>query len=424
MARDPSNVAVQLPMPVQVLSQSFNFKSADEAKWWQSTAPMFATMMAGANYDVHAQYKFLCLHRDFIIPALGPYPTKGEPMPWKSHLTRFGLPFELSFNYSKSLLRFAFEPLGPRTGTEEDPFNAQAIGPVLNQLKTVIPRLDLEWFNHFVRELVVSAEDVQSIRDKNPIPVFKTQNKLAADLGPNGDIMLKTYIYPRIKSIATGTPKEQLMFNAIRKADPDGQLAASLAVLEEFMAERSPTLIAHFLSCDLVKPSESRIKVYCFEIQLDFDSIAGIWTLGGRLNDAETLAGLELLRKLWDLLPVTEGRCPLPNCFYEPGQSPKEQLPFIINFSLSPNKPFPEPQIYFPAFGQNDKAIADGLTTFFKDVGYAGLAKTYSSDLASYYPELDMAETNHLQARKVEIYDMAGDVHTSPLKGDFVSFER
>ncbi|KAE8382754.1 aromatic prenyltransferase [Aspergillus bertholletiae] len=389
----------QLPKPFHVLSQALNLSNRDHEKWWYSTAPMFAAMMAGANYDAHAQYKFLCIHREVVIPALGPYPERGLPMHWKSHLTRFGLPFELSFNYSKSLLRFAFEPLGPLTGTQDDPFNTRAIGPVLKDLKAMVPSLDLEWFDHFTKALVVSDEEAQALCDGNlEVPVFKTQNKLAADLEPSGDIVLKTYIYPRIKSIATGTPKEQLMFNAIKAADKDGKVATPLAILEEFMAERAPTLIGHFLSCDLVKPSKSRIKVYCMERQLNLAAIERIWTLNGRRSDPETLDGLEALRELWQLLPITEGLCPLPNCFYEPGTSPQEQLPFIINFTLSPKSPFPEPQIYFPAFGQNDKTIAEGLATFFEGRGWDGLAKSYPSDLASYYPDVDLHASNHLQA--------------------------
>ncbi|RAL07849.1 dimethylallyl tryptophan synthase [Aspergillus homomorphus CBS 101889] len=393
------DVSAQLPLPFQNLSRSFAFSNDDEANWWRSTGPMFARMMAAADYDVHAQYRFLCIHREFVIPNLGPYPRKGKPLCWNSHLTRFGLPFELSFNYSQSVLRFAFEPLGPSTGTEVDPFNTRAIHPVLNALRAVVSELDLEWFDHFLSELVVTEEDVRTIRkNKLEIPQFKTQNKLAADLDPSGEILFKTYIYPRIKAIASGTPKDQLMFNAIRKADPGGRLVAPLVVLQEFMGSRSSTLIPHFLSCDLVEPSRSRIKVYCYEVQLEFDSIAAIWTLGGRRTDPETMAGLDLLKELWQLLPITEGRCTPPNGFYELGESPMEQLPFIVNFTLSPSSSLPEPQIYFPSFGQNDKVTADGLATFFKRVGYTGMATTYALDLAAYYPDLDIANTTHLQA--------------------------
>jgi tryptophan 4-dimethylallyltransferase/cyclo-acetoacetyl-L-tryptophan dimethylallyltransferase len=371
-------------VPLQTLSRSFNFAKKDEAKWWWSTAPMFANIMENSNYDVHAQYGFLCVHRDFVIPMLGPYPTKGDKMAWKSTLTRFGLPFELSFNYSKSLLRFAFEPLGPSTGTDEDPFNTKAIWKALESFQAILPGLDLRWFGHFVRELVVSDEDVQQIRDKElPVPMFKTQNQLAADLNPDGGMMLKAYIYPRIKAMVRGVTKENLMFEAIRKIDIDGKLAGPLSVLEKFMAS-SDTLIAHFLSCDLIDVSKSRIKLYCFELQLDWETLSAIWTLNGLRNDPETLIGLQWLKKLWELLPITHGRAPLPNCFHEPGDSPDEQLPLIVNFTLSPNNSMPEPQIYFPAYGKSDLEIAQGLATFFDHVGWSSLANSYASDLSSY----------------------------------------
>ncbi|PLB44839.1 dimethylallyl tryptophan synthase [Aspergillus steynii IBT 23096] len=396
---DSQKPATLLSKPFYVLSGSFNFSNRDHARWWYSTAPMFAAMMARANYDVHAQYKFLCIHREVFIPALGPYPERGQPMRWKSHLTRFGLPFELSFNYSKSLLRFAFEPLGPRTGTVEDLFNTQAAGPVLQVLKTMVPRLDLEWFDHFTKALVVSDEETRSLYEANiPIPVFKSQIILGADLAPSGDMVLKAYVYPRIKSIATSMPKETLMFDAVKAVDSERRLAPALSILEEFMAERAPTLIGHFLSCDLVQPSDSRIKVYCIERQLNLASIENIWTLNGRRMDTETMEGLQMLRELWQLLPITEGLCPLPDCFYEPGTSPHEQLPFIINFTLSPNNPLPEPQIYFPAFGQNDKIIAEGLATFFDRRGWGGLAQSYPTDLAAYHTDVYLGTANHLQA--------------------------
>ncbi|KAL4966893.1 aromatic prenyltransferase [Aspergillus stella-maris] len=388
-----------LPDAFRNLSEMLRFSNNDHERWWFGTGPMFAVMMSKAHYDIHAQYKFLLLHRVAVIPALGAYPEKGETMHWNSHLTRFGLPFELSFNYSHSLLRFAFEPLGVLTGTAEDPFNTQAIRPVLASLQPLVPNLDLELFNLFTEQLVVTRDETERLTSSDiPLPVFKTQNKLAADMDPSGEITLKTYIYPRIKSLATGIPNAQLMCNAIRAADRGGKLNAPLGVLERFLSERAPTLLGHFLSCDLVESSQSRIKFYCIERQIDLPSIEGIWTLNGSRQDAVTQEGLQALRELWGLLPIAEGLAPLPNCFYKLGTSPQEQLPFIINFTLSPHHDHPQPQIYFPAFGQNDGRIADGLTTFFQRRGLPGMAKTYAEDLAAYYPDIDMHASNHLQA--------------------------
>jgi tryptophan 4-dimethylallyltransferase/cyclo-acetoacetyl-L-tryptophan dimethylallyltransferase len=323
---------------------------------------MFAAMVANAGYDQHIQYQFLCLHRELIIPALGPYPRPGEQR-WKSVLTRFGLPFELSFNYSTSLARFAFEPIGPHTGTVRDPFNTKMIWEVLDRFHKIVPDLDLELIRHFVKELVVSNEEAQAIMagsiQKKYTSVYRTQNKLAVDLSRNGQLLLKTYIYPETKSVATGRSRQQLIFDAIRKVDRDQRIEAPLSTLEAFL-NASPlsgddghsSLEAYFLSCDLIKRSESRIKIYFMETQLDFASLADIWTVGNRRRDPETMRGLELLKMLWNSLPFAKGHCTLSNAFHELGTSPAERLPFIVNFCLHPNNPVPEPQIYFPTFGQ------------------------------------------------------------------------
>jgi tryptophan 4-dimethylallyltransferase/cyclo-acetoacetyl-L-tryptophan dimethylallyltransferase len=355
---------------------------------------MFAAMVANAGYDQHIQYQFLCLHRELIIPALGPYPRPGEQR-WKSVLTRFGLPFELSFNYSTSLARFAFEPIGPHTGTVRDPFNTKMIWEVLDRFHKIVPDLDLELIRHFVKELVVSNEEAQAIMagsiQKKYTSVYRTQNKLAVDLSRNGQLLLKTYIYPETKSVATGRSRQQLIFDAIRKVDRDQRIEAPLSTLEAFL-NASPlsgddghsSLEAYFLSCDLIKRSESRIKIYFMETQLDFASLADIWTVGNRRRDPETMRGLELLKMLWNSLPFAKGHCTLSNAFHELGTSPAERLPFIVNFCLHPNNPVPEPQIYFPTFGQNDQALADGLAAFFDYAGMQEVAKVYISQLQAY----------------------------------------
>ncbi|KAA8652879.1 aromatic prenyltransferase (DMATS family) [Aspergillus tanneri] len=376
-------------LPLEILSRTFNFANDDEAKWWHTTAPLFAKMLINANYDVHAQYRFLCLHREFVVPNLGAYPTAGAQVSWKSMLTRYGLPFELSYNVSQSLVRFAFEPIGSFAGTEQDLFNTKAITETLHRFGKIVPGLHLEWYNSFRSDLIVSDEEAKMARNTT-IP-FRTQSVIAADMEPNGDMLLKAYFCPRIKSVVTDKSKERLMFDAIRKVDHDGQLKIPLSTLTEFLASRASeagaqgsALIAHFFSCDLVQPSESRIKMYCYETKRDFDALTSDWTLGGRRNDPQTLAGLELLKELWDLLPITEGRSEGPPGFHELGTSPAERLPFIINFSLCPGNPIPEPQIYFPVFGYNDTVVANALKAFFRRMGWIGLADSYMANLCEY----------------------------------------
>ncbi|KAI8965597.1 aromatic prenyltransferase [Daldinia sp. FL1419] len=113
---------------------------------------MFAEMLEAANYDVHAQYRHLAIYKEYVIPFLGVYPSNDRER-WLSILARYGMPFELSFNYSNSIVRYIFEPIATTTGTENDPFNSIDILGSLRQLRTVQPQIDLEYFVHFKKEL-------------------------------------------------------------------------------------------------------------------------------------------------------------------------------------------------------------------------------------------------------------------------------
>lgn len=384
----------ELPVPFQVLSKVFSFATADEEKWWLSTGPMFASMLVNAGYDLHIQYQYLCLHRDVIIPSLGPYPTPGKDR-WRSVLSRYGLPFELSFNYSNSLARLAFEPVGPHAGTAQDPFNTRAIWDVLSRFEKLVPDLDLELARHFIHELVVSEAETAAILDdvENPYTgVARTQHKLGADLRPNGHLLLKIYICVETKTLATGKSRQQLIFDAIRKSDADNRFHAALSTLETFLhgsstetpATGHSSLHAYFFSCDLIKRAHSRIKIYFMEGNLDLPALTDVWTLGNRRHDPATRQGLQYLEDLWTSLPTTKGAFILPDGFNDPGTSPTERMPYLVQFCLHPKDPIPEPQLYFPAVGHSDAAIADALTGFFERAGMAEAARVYKAQVQAY----------------------------------------
>jgi tryptophan dimethylallyltransferase len=371
--------------PFQVLSKILDFPNDDQQDWWYSTGPMLAKMLQDAGYDIHAQYAHLCLHHKCVVPYLGPYPTNGKDR-WMSILSRFGLPYELSLNCSKSIVRLAFEPIGPLSGTEQDPFNAQAIWGCLKKLARLNSAIDLQWFTQFKKHLVLNEDEAKLVRgrglDKGQI---KTQNKLGLDL-KGGKFEVKMYMYPFLKSVATGVPIEQLMFNSVRKVDHDQKLAVPLSILEEYInSRREKTMSARLISCDLIDPSRSRIKIYVAEQSVDWEHLVDIWTLGHRRQDSVTMSGLQLLRELWDLLNIPEGPCHFRDGGYlELGSKINERLPLLANFTLHPNERYPAPQIYFHTFGISDVAVADAIATFCDRRGWTEMAESYKANLFSY----------------------------------------
>ncbi|KAM5491248.1 putative 4-dimethylallyltryptophan synthase [Microsporum canis] len=268
--------------PFQLLSEILDFTNDDQHDWWQSTGPMLAKLLQDAGYNSRAQYTHLCIHHKCVVPFLGPYP--------------------------ENVVRFAFEPIGPLSGTKKDPFNSQAIWECLGKLIRLNPSIDLQWFTQLKNDLVLDKDEAELVMehglDRGQV---RTQNKLALDL--NGSrFEVKLYIYPYLKSVVTGIRIEQLMFNSVRKLNHNQKLTVPLSILEEYInSHRNQTLTTRLISCDLVDPSRSRIKIYVAEQSVDWEHLEDIWTLGHRRQDPATINGLKLLRELWDLINIPEG---------------------------------------------------------------------------------------------------------------------
>lgn len=386
------------PTPYLTLSQIFDFPSQDQEKWWNNSAPMLSKALVNSGYDVHLQYQYLCFYYKYVVPVLGPFPREKTGIFWKTIMTMPGLPFEISLNYqkSKSLVRFGFEPSSYLTGTRRDPFNKIMTREVLNSFVKLGMGVEMEWFNHFVNELVLSEKEANLIQSGDSLKSpFKTQEILALDLKKSGEMLVKAYFYPGLKSLVKGVSPEKLAFDAIHKIDPDSQLAESVSMLNGYLDSRrgdtdspesTPSISLLFCSCDLIDPSVSRIKLYVVEMDVSFARIEDVWTFGGRLKDPATLKGLELLRRLWSLFLIPEGRRAEIKDFHDiRGPPPKSgQLPLLFNFGLQPGASYPEPKIYLPVFGENDMAISKALEVFFSELGWTELSASYKENLASY----------------------------------------
>ncbi|KAG5951670.1 hypothetical protein E4U53_002540 [Claviceps sorghi] len=374
----------------ETLSLIFNFSNHEHRLWWHSTAPMFAALLRNAGYDVHDQYRHLGIFKKHIIPYLGIYPAEGRQT-WTSVLTRYGIPVELSLNCTDSVVRYTYEPIDARTGTEDDPHNTLAILKNIQRLVEIQPGIDLAWFSHFRHELVLSASE-SATRDGHgsvKLPI-RTQNKLALDLKGHG-FALKVYFYPQVKSAATGILAHDLIFGSVRKlSQKHTTIQPAFEVLCEYVASRNrcaeaggphSALRARLLSCDLLAPAKSRVKVYLLEQTVSLSAMEDLWTLGGQRTDASAMDGLEFIRELWHLLEVPSGFLEYPESDLPLGQVPDEQLPSMGNFTLHHGNPMPEPQVYFTVFAMRDVKIANALTVFFQKHGYHEMATKYRAFL-------------------------------------------
>ncbi|GKZ27550.1 aromatic prenyltransferase (DMATS family) [Aspergillus brasiliensis] len=384
----------------QTLSKAFDFPNESQRLWWHSTAPMFAEMLQTANYNVHDQYLHLGVYKKHVVPFLGVYPSNGQER-WLSILTRYGTPFELSLNLSNSLVRYTFEPINDITGTDIDPFNSHAIWEPLYQLMNVGKGIDIQYFSHFKRDLTLDPDEASMLQRNGEVRgEIRTQNKLALDLD-KGNFIVKAYIYPALKTLATQKPIQELIFKSVhRLAKEYPQIIPSLQMLEDYITSRGSdsTASPRLLSCDLVDPSYSRIKIYMLERMVSLSALKDLWTLGGRRNDISTQAGWEMVRELWDLLQIPSGLRSYPEGYLPLGTRPNELLPTMANYTLLPDHPIPQPQVYFTPFGMSDLAIANALTAFFERRGWVDMAAKYKNSLRAYYPTQELENLNYLHA--------------------------
>jgi len=387
------------------LSLIFDFPNEDQRLWWHSTAPMFEAMLQTAGHSINNQYRHMGIYKKLVIPFLGVYPVDNKDR-WLSILTRYGIPFELSLNCSNSVVRYTYEPINDSCGTLKDPFNIQPIWNSLHQLQQIQSGINLEWLEYFKRELTLDMAESAYVHENNlGGDEIKTQNKLALDL-KDDQFSLKVYIYPELKSLATGKSMHELVFGSVRKLSLQySGIRAALERLEAYVVSRnsrggngeeSSLLRPRLLSCDLVDPARSRVKIYLLERMVTLSAIEDLWTLGGQRTDQSTHDGLVLIRELWDLLRMSPGWRSYPEPYLPLGKTPDEQLPSMANYTLHHDDPIPEPQVYFAVFGMSDKDVADALTIFFERRGWSEMARKYKSLLQQSFPYDDLESLNYL----------------------------
>ncbi|KAB8233937.1 putative dimethylallyl tryptophan synthase [Aspergillus alliaceus] len=372
--------------------------SLDQYDWWRNMAPMLGKMLYDAKYSLCQQFEHLYLFGTHIIPMLGPFPTS-RPGLYKCILGGLG-PLEFSQNWTKqqATVRIAFEPTSAAASTGDDPCNRLMINEALNRLKQLRPQVDLQLYHQLITSLTVTDEEQHYLSSRHELDSqpSKTQTILALDL-KGSDLSVKLYFYPLVKCAATGTPISQLAFSAIRKVDDGGVFRSPLAMIEDFLSGAPSTTSVCFVSCDLVAPSKTRFKLYVAEFQVDFARISDIWTLGGRLGDEETLTGLSMLRELWGSLGIPEGLRSFPERPTQAGDS-ADKVALLFNLEIQPHKSLPQPKAYLPLTGINDEVIARTITHIFEKWGWSEHSKSYTENLESYRPEIDLKRSTDFQA--------------------------
>lgn len=287
---------------VDLLIRSLGISDESQQIWYAKTSSLLLRILQSTGYDIHQQLQYLTLYHTQLLPWLGPYPHM-----WDSFLTYSGVPVEFSVNFSQkgsSMARIGWEPISHATGTPQDPFNQATVTSAISRLSSLhFKGFSSELVSHFMDTLTVSREEVPLVVNRKlPMERYKNQVALGLDL-KDGDVAVKCYIYPALKAYVSGRSFQQLLDASISQMHNPAHWALSLPMVHEYLTTAGLYNDRSFIGFDCTITSKSRLKVYNTILDVSWNKVQEIWTLGGHTANQKTIQqGLDSLGTLWKLI--------------------------------------------------------------------------------------------------------------------------
>lgn len=356
----------------RVITASLQQSNCSAEFWWRTTGYTLAVLLEKAGYSLESQYRNLLFYYFYITPELGPAPRYDSQDPlWKSFMTDNFTPLEFSWNWGHenepTVVRFSVEPIGVLAGTSADPINEHAADRLVRQFDWILRDHDLEWYDHFSRELVTCP---QGIGDLGKIQE-KSQKFIAFDFEEEA-LTLKAYFIPALKATTSGQTRLEVITRAIEalRLQHRTSIRESYSTLLDFLQtnEQSLRLEAEILGIDCVAADRSRLKVYVRSQLSSFDSVRRIMSLDGRINSSSLDKGTDELQDLWRL-----------RLWHKKHFEPSWTLPsnnhrtagILYYFEFRPQNAHPTPKVYIPVrhYAPSDSHVSSQLIEFLSQRG-------------------------------------------------------
>ncbi|OLN81920.1 Tryptophan dimethylallyltransferase [Colletotrichum chlorophyti] len=277
----------------------------DHRFWWDHFAPfLLSWLCASGCYSEKDIATQLTILRDVVIPSFGP------PFVVQHALKPTGSPFEMSWNFvpQGNIIRYTFQPMGSRAGTEEDPFGSSNLDDeVIPLLEKHSADVDLRWFRQFRDAWMMHRHHADAAAAKAALKQH-ADVKLPCQLFLGYDLVgskaqLKAYFLPVFKHFATGRSTDDLAAEMIRALQPFGrELEDQVRQLEEFLKECRYPHFVDMVGIDCCNPATARIKVYLRVDNVSRACVKYFVTRGGRLEDEQTRQMLGDIDRWWHLV--------------------------------------------------------------------------------------------------------------------------
>lgn len=352
----------------------------DHDWWWQRTGPLLATLLRSAgSYTEDQQIDHLRAYRDAVIPTYGP-PTPDSKV--RPLLTMDGSPFEASWNFQNngSLVRYTFEPLIPNNDPH-NPFPGDCMPTLIPLLRYVAAGADTRWLEQIWPQWFVS-DKAEVKKAKAMLPPHKArvpQIFLAFDM-KGAQRLMKAYLFPVLKHLATGISTDQLTWNVIRNLKPGGERFESpINKLSKFLSSYKEHIPVEMIAIDCIDPAKARIKIYGRTKTNSKATIRDCCTLGGTQTDEMTMRGVEQLQTIWHL--IMDEPCGLAETQSKPPRYPKDHhLGICFVFEMRPDQDRVEVKAHLPWAQTNSKDIRTiaNFTEALERLGYHEYAARYA----------------------------------------------
>ncbi|KAM0338310.1 hypothetical protein ACHAPU_011362 [Fusarium lateritium] len=329
-------------------------------KYWYSTVGnALSKLLSSAGYSSQSQSRVLYQFVNLVTPYLGASPSLGKPL-WKSFMTDNHTPVELSWDFhtgtSRPTIRYSMEPISLDAGNASNPHNDTAATDFTQKALETFPDTDTTLFEHF-QEFFNRGWTKDTPEGHNTTMFWAFDLKESATTN-------KAYFFPGAIAHATNMSTLDVVSAAIYSAP--GSVPSSMnswPVFTEFVNKRKGlNLEMDMLALDLVPLDKSRLKVYFRDRRTDFNAVAEMISLGGKVHGHEFETGMRNLRNLWQVLLNTHE---LPDDASLP-HNDHRTAGILYNVEFRANGQLPKVKIYIPVrhYAQNDMQIISALRDF------------------------------------------------------------
>jgi DMATS type aromatic prenyltransferase len=326
---------------------------------------MSSLLKNAGSYTPSQQKSHLQFLKEYIIPNMGPPPTKTQP---KYLLTPTGSPFEASINLSdtgKPRVRFNFDPQLPAWDSP-----GASASPVSSIAEAV--QADMHWFSQFRSEFCLSGEESEAIKSKMPPETAHIpQCFLAFDLDGSARSM-KAYFSPIMKHMVTSNDSDAACIEMLRRLDPGLVPAMQFIAGYKEMVQEPP--LVQVIGVDCMSPRDgARVKIYTTLPENSFAAVREHVTFGGSKTDSLTLQGLSILREIWGFLINEEGD--VSDGFEKDLRIPADvggHPGLTCSWECKPGEGVPDVKVYVPLwqYCSSDSKIIENLEKVFEMRGW------------------------------------------------------